>query len=168
MPLQDTPRPAVKAPPVAAEAISQLMIYVLFLTPFSLGFAVIPLVMMIGRWPEAGAPPANLWFLLLPTLIGVGLLVISIALIIGAWTELRDARRLDRLGVRTPGIVTDLWTVGLGEDSDFCVAYTFNLPNSGPHSAGERHKRPEGLPSLGSQVIIRYLPDTPSLCRMER
>ena len=84
---------------------------------------------------------------------------------------LRDWQRIQTLkttGQMTQGVIFDRWVNG----NNYCVAYYFDLPWGSPDGSRVIRAEVNGQVyrayQIGESIPIRYLPDKPQVCQVER
>jgi hypothetical protein len=87
---------------------------------------------------------------------------------------LQNWQRIQALATRgqmTQGIVFDRWITG-ARGRQYCIAYYFDLPWGSPDGSrvirAEVNRQVYHAFQMGDSIPIRYLPDKPQVCRVER
>lgn len=117
--------------------------------------------------PEFGSPfwPFAFFacFISLFVIIGVGMLTWGL-------NNSRKVLLLNARGQMTQGTLTHRWidTDSDGDDT-YCIAYRFEVPlaGSGPVLKGEQNPKAYNSLNVGDPVSVRYLPNNPTVCRLE-
>lgn len=82
----------------------------------------------------------------------------------------QKVKALEGRGQLTQGVLLDRWS-GLTRGSQYCVAYTFELPwgspGGGPLVRAENNKEAHRAYRVGDPVQVRYLPENPQVYRLE-
>lgn len=123
--------------------------------------AVIGLIVLVAgllRMKDMGA--VTLVGLMMP-LVGVFLLVVAVLAVRG----LPAARKLDASDAIAPGRIVGKWTQTDSDDDKTCyVAYEYGEAEEAFQRVSWKHYR---RVEIGEQVDVRYLPEDPSLSRLE-
>ncbi len=121
--------------------------------------------------PSISRPQSKLrppFFLLAIACLGAVFVVVGLAVLSSGWTTMWQARGLRRHGQLTQGTVLDRWTE---TDSDgersYCVAYEYH-PSEHPQITKAEYNR-DAYETLapGDLVLVRYLPGSPSVARLD-
>ena len=150
------------AAPMAWTKTNAVLLMVLVIGPIGVG-SVLTIVGLASRLNLAAWPGNLLW-------VAAFLLILSVPalLLIHGIRDWQRVKALEARGQLVQGVMLDRWVVR-GRGTAYCVAYYFDLPwGSAPLVRAEMNDEAYHAYQVGDMVQVRYLPDNPQVCRVER
>jgi hypothetical protein len=105
--------------------------------------------------------------LTLVAVAGVAALVFAIFLVPAVLRDQQSLSLLEREGVQASGTITRQWTTRNKSNTNYHVAYTYEVDGRGYASAAEVSKGSQARVGVGGAVGLRYLPSRPEFSRLD-